>query len=252
MNTYSEKEIKEVNKLLHKMLGASYIDFNVNDKHFRWAGADIIKKNDNSDIKNISEGCTLEFLKEMSDKNYLLLYRFLHFYHPRWIAYNVIKDSGIDDAEFSSNNELMLALTSIIDSISNDVVVSEIAVVSERTEKFYKNNKKRNIGYTKKFKLFLNEYLKEEDVEKIFKDSKVIIKRKKKNIKNIEDFAKYVYKIRSLVVHEAELGGIYPYSIEFDFNKETINNVIFMLRPEEFRRLLWKAILNYLGLKIIY
>lgn len=226
MNTYPENEIKEVNDMLHNILSFDLMKFKVTGCELWFEGENFIGK--------ISKEETLKLLKNTTDKNYLELYRALNFYYSRWIAFNIIKDSNDKYAEFSSNNALMLALTSIIDRLANP-----------------KNEKSDCV---KRFISFLGKYLSEEDIKKIIKNSKVYKKNRLKDVKNLKDFSQYVYDIRSLVVHKAELGGIYPYNINFDFNfeKGKISNTTLMITPEVFRRLLWKAIFNYLDLKIIY
>ena len=107
MNTFPENEIKEVNSLLHKLLGTGIID--VCGEEF---GGEVILtgKKDNK-IYNIEEDQTLNLLKKCSDQIYLKVYKILNFYYPRWISYNAIQKSDDRYKEFSSNNELLIALT---------------------------------------------------------------------------------------------------------------------------------------------
>lgn len=230
INPFSEKEIIEVNNLLHQLLGSDIIEVKIEGRaepeYFE--GEKII-------FKTREE--TLDLMKQISKEAYLDIYRFLHFYHPRWIAYNFIRYSGEYYAEFSANNELLLALTSIIDFIDG----------SKRYKK----------GYTKKFIKFLKRNLSEEDVASLA-DLKIYSIDKSDNgylisINNVGEFGEYLYKLRSLIVHEAELGGIYHYraSFKFDFEKGKIDSVAYMITPEVFRKLLWKAIFKSRGLDII-
>ncbi len=220
--------------MLHKVLGSDWTNLEIQDRKIMFEGERFLgKKTDSDYIKQFDKSETLKLLKKCSNDVYLDIFKFLNFYYPRWIASNVIKESDDKYKEFSSNNELIIALTSIIDRIANP-------------------NKKRS-GYTKRFVNFLKNNLSDEDIRELTKGAKVYKKHKKENIKNIDDLAKYVYKIRSLVVHKAELGGIYPYNVSFDLDldKKKID-ITPMIVPKNFRRLLWKAIFNHLGLKIIY
>ncbi len=261
MNTFPENEIKEINDMLHRVLGNDWTKLKIFGCEIMFEGEAFLGKQiDNDHIKHFDKDKTLDLLKKCSDVVYLNIYRFLNFYYPRWIAFNIIKDSDDEYAEFSSNNELILALTSIIDSISGKVF-KETIIDRLLNKILYR----RNFGYTKKFVFFLNKYLSKNDIKKIFKSSKVHKRKggifKLKNLKNLSDFGKYVYKIRSLIIHEAELGGIYPYNVNFKFKKKEdkinsayseIDSITSMITPKIFRRLLWKAIFNYLGIKIIY
>ncbi|MCK4592784.1 hypothetical protein KAT63_05115 [Candidatus Parcubacteria bacterium] len=248
MNTFIEDEIKEVNEMLHKVLGFDWTNLEIYGSKIMFEGECFLGKKTKSDyIERFDKDETLDLLKNCSDVLFLDIFRFLNFYYPRWIAFNVIKESDDKYAEFSSNNELLIALTSIIDRISNTDKEKNwfIKIIN-------KFRKKKQLGYTRKFVNFLNNNLSNEDIEELIKNAKVYKKHKRKNIKNIDDLAKYIYKIRSLVVHEAELGGIYPHCVSFDFGKKKIENLTPMIVPKNFRRLLWKAIFNHLGLKIIY
>ncbi|MCK4745330.1 macro domain-containing protein [Candidatus Parcubacteria bacterium] len=219
-----------VNKMLHKVLGSDLIKLEFYKPQFRFTGEDFLYKKNR--IDKFEENETLNLLKNCSNDVCLNIYRFLNFYYPRWIAFNVIKDSDDEYKGFSSNNELIIALTSIIDRIAN--------------------LKKEKFGYTKRFINFLETNSTDKDINELIK-SKVYIGQEKKNIKNIDDLASYIYDIRSSVVHRAELGGIYPYNVSFDFNfNKGIHNRTLMINPRNFRKLLWKAIFNHFGLEIIY
>lgn len=236
MNAFPENEIREVNKMLHKLLGLGLTKLKISECETVFTGEGFLgKQTSDNRIKLFSENETLNLLKKCSDDTYLNIFRFLNFYYPRWIAFNIIKESDDKYAEYSSNNELIIALTSIIDRVSKTI-------------------KRKKVGYTKKFITFLKDNLSDKDIAEI-KKAKIYKEGKRKNVENLDDIARYIYKIRSLVVHEAELGGIYPYCVGFDLDitsRSKIKNFTFMITPEVFRRLLWKAIFNYLGLKIIY
>jgi hypothetical protein len=244
MVSFPENEIVKVNEMLHQLLGYDFISVSIGDHHLSFQGEDFLGLPiSDQAVRNLSKEETLQMVKGMSDDKYLKLYRFLNFYYPRWLAYNVIKDSNDEYASFSSNNELLLSITSIVDSIS-PVRENWITRLVGRG----------NQGYTKRFIDFIKNNLSEAEVMKVSTNYKVVKGRKLKNINNLKDFAKYIYKIRSLVVHEAELGGIYPYNTSFTINFEAgkLEDSVAMITPDQFRRLLWKAIFNYLGLKIIY
>ena len=256
MNTFPENEIKEVNEMLHKVLGSDWTNLEIYGSKIIFEGETFLgKKIDSGCVEKFDKSETLSLLKNCSNDVYLDIFRFLNFYYPRWIAFNIIKESDDKYAEFSSNNELIIALTSIIDRVS-DVYSDEekswfIKMFMKITNKFCK---KKQLGYTKRFVNFLENNLSNEEVEELIKNAKVYKKRNRKNIKNINNLARYVYDIRSIVVHRAELGGIYPYNVSFDFNldEKKIDNPTLMITPKVFRKLLWKAIFNHLGLKIIY
>ncbi|MFA6145934.1 MAG: hypothetical protein WC697_01200 [Patescibacteria group bacterium] len=244
MNTFPVNEIKEVNEMLHKLLGFDFLEINFEGTKKLVQGEGFIgklnKKGDSISHYKIEE--TLEMLQKTSNKNYLELYRFLNFYYPRLIAFHVIKDSDDKYSEYSSNNELLIALTSIIDRISD----SEGYINSN-------NLAGEENSYIKKFVNFLKINLSEKDLEVIAKNSKIYKKGKLKEIENLKKFAQYVYKIRSMIVHRAELGGIYPYQVDFQIEENKVDNKItLMITPDKFRRLLWKAILTHLGFKIIF
>lgn len=221
MNTLPTIEINEINDLLHKLLGLNLIK--VLGQEF--IGESILTTNIESSLKS---------LEKMSNDNFIKLYRILHFYYPRWIAYNVIKDSDDKYSDYSSNNELLLALTSIIDWLAN--------------------SKGESMMWKKRFVNFLEINLLQEDIKEIIKDSYVYKNGVLASINNIDELAEYVYKVRSVVVHNADLTGIYPYNVSLEFNSEVtqVEKMSLMIRPEEFRRLLWKAILNSLNLNLIH
>jgi len=248
MNTFPENEIKEVNDMLHKLLGNGWIKLNIYGKEVMLPGENILGRLENSStIKMFEKKETLDLLNKCSDEKYLNIYRFLSFYYPRWIAYRVIKESDDYYSEFSANNELLIALTSIIDRMANKIYKES------RCDKLINILRgKSQVGPTKKFVNFINGNLDKTDTEKMFKGSKIYKKSKRINITNLKKFARYVYNIRSKVVHEAELGGIYPYNVSFKFDGSKIDKMTFMLTPKVFRKLLWKAIFNYLDLRIIY
>lgn len=129
-----------------------------------------------------------------------------------------------------------------------------LSLIKKPSNIFFKKDK---IGCSQKFISFIRKNLSENELKELTKN--YIISRKKgknktKELKTLKRFAEYVYEIRSLIVHNAELGGIYPYPIKFNFNSEKrqVDNVLTMIHPAIFRRLLWKAIFNSLGLNIIY
>ena len=232
MDTFSEDKIIEINKILHEVLGYDCIRLKFYTNLFE--GETFLgKKTDSNRIGQFEKSETLDLLKNCSNDVCSDIYRSLNFYYPRWIASNVIKESDDKYAEFSSNNELIIALTSIIDRIAN--------LDGERS------------GYTKRFASFLEKNLQDEDIKELIK-AKVYKERERKNIKNTDDLAKYVYDIRSMIVHRAELGGIYPYNVSFDLNldEKKIDNLTPMITPKAFRKLLWKAIFKHWDLEIIY
>lgn len=230
MNSFPENEIKEVNRLLHKLLGTGIT--NIKGKSF--IGEQILTERKNNKIYLIKETQTLKLLKKCSDELYLKIYKILNFYYPRWIAYNIIKESDDYYKEFSSSNELLLGLTSIIDWLAN--------------------TKREKKGWTKRFIEFLEKNLSGKEIGKLIKNFYVKDENRDKKLKDLTEFAEYIYKIRSLVVHNAELGGMYPYNVSFDLDSRTneVSNVIFMIKTEDFRKFLWRAIFNSLDLKIIY
>jgi hypothetical protein len=85
----------------------------------------------------------------------------------------------------------------------------------------------------------------------LIKDFYIKDKSGDKKLKDLTEFAKYIYEIRSLVVHDAELGGMYSYNVSFDldFKINKVSNVISMIKPEDFKKFLWKAIFYSLDLK---
>lgn len=261
MNTFPDNEIEEVNEMLHKLLGNSWVDLknfkfkNDDNCMFEGEGFMVIKQGDV--IKRFTKEETFKILKACQDEIYLKVFKFLNFYYPRWIAFNIIKESDDKYSDFSSNNELLIALTSIIDCLSVDIWSKRdylLSLIKKPSNIFFK---KDEIGFSQKFISFIKKNLSKNELEELTKD--YIISRKKgknktKKLKTLKEFAEYIYKIRSLIVHTAELGGIYPDNISFDFNfeKRQVDNVVFMIDPKIFRRLLWKAIFNSLGLNIIY
>jgi len=210
MNTYPEDEIKNTNNLLWKVLGPE--------------GENILSKRETE---------ILGLLKSTTNGIYLKIFQIISFYYPRQIASNAIKESDDHYNESSSNNELLLAITSIIDWLANA------------------RNEKR--GWTKRFINFLERNLEKKEINVLVENFYIKDDDGDRKLKDLKDFARYVYRTRSLVVHNAELHGIYPFNISFDLNLKTnkVSNIIYMIKPEDFRRLLWKAILNSLGLEII-
>lgn len=218
--TYPEKDLIELNELIHKILGCGYIS--VLGRNF--TGEDLF------DLK-INRNKSLEMIKLLTNNDYLNLYKVINFYYPRWIAYNVVKGSNDTNREFSSNNQLLLALTSIIDYLANE-------------------NKEKH-GWTKRFVSFLERNLKKSETNNLINQAKVYRGSKLDKLKDLNDFAKYIYEVRSLVVHDAELGGIYPYNLNLNFLNNGLVDAQLMIRPDVFRRLLWKAILKDFKLNII-
>lgn len=228
MNTFPENEIEKVNTLLHQLLGNLTID--IRGKSF-FGESFLIGRDE-----------TLNLLKQLSEETLVKVFRVLSFYYPRWIAYKAIRESDDHYKEYSSNNELLIALTSIIDWLANE--------------------KNETTDWKKRFIGFLEENLSKKELNKLIKNFYIIKeKSNREKLKDLKEFADHIYKIRSLVVHNAELGGLYPYRVDFDFENTVeiqpglhrIVNVYYMIQPEDFRRLLWKAIFKLLGLgKMIF
>lgn len=293
MNTFPKNEIKKVNNILHKIFGCSFIE--VENCKLIATGEQFI-----SGHNRIYKESTLAILKDCSDEKLFKLYKILNFYYPRWIAYNCIKNINNDYSEDAANNELFLALTSVIDYLNKYKWVKEFKIFfkkyTNKTEidaienikeikkenfkkkdieldtfddladyiyKLHNINKKvkkglfgdfnsnvteffdRKICCTDMFIEFLKNNLDKEEIKKISQNFKVYKKGKTENLKSLADLGNYIYDIRSKVVHEAELEGVYPYYID-------LKNKCSTIPPKDFRELLWKAIFNYLGLKIIY
>lgn len=221
MNTFSNNDIIITNKLLHKLLGLGF-------------GEGILTKKQEDQIFHLTEDETLSLLRQCSDEIYLKVYKILCFYYPKRIAYEAIQKSDDHYKEFSSNNELLIALTSIIDWLAN--------------------LKKDKMGWTERFVGFLKRNLNTEETTTLIRKYYIKEKNGKRiHLNSLEELAKHVYEIRSLVIHTAELGGIYPLATDFDIDTHTqkVGIMYAMLKPEDFRKLLWKAIFNSLGLKII-
>lgn len=230
MVTYPIDEVKEVNQLLNQLLGSGITRIGGSEI----LGEQILTKKEGDKIYLLNQDETLLLLQAISDTNYLYVYRCLNYFFPRWIAYNTILESDDKYKEFASNNELLIALTSIIDMIAN------------------KNNERHD--YTKRFKNFLKMHLSENDVRTLFEKLYYKDKEgKRSRFGSIEAMADYLYEVRSYIVHRAELGGVYPYNIDINMDRETstVSDVIYMVQPKEFRRLLWKAIFNNFDLLII-
>ncbi len=212
MNDIAERQIIELNNLLHKLLGLE--------------GEDILARR--------APELTLDYFRNSSKENIKKIYQILHFYYPSWIAYNTILKSDDKYNEYSSNNELLLALTSIIDWLANPL------------------NEKTN--YKKRFISYLEQNLSKEELNALLKDSHIIkTDGKTEKLSSLKAFAQYIYEVRSVIVHRAELGGMYPYNFDFhiDRNAGKIINKKVTINPKDFRRFLWKAIFHSLSLEII-
>lgn len=217
---YPIKELRDLSDKIYQILGCG--NFLVLDKIF--VGEDFIDWETTRDK-------LLILIKSLKNDDYLKLYKVINFYYPRWIAYNVIKYSDDTNREFSSNNQLLLALTSIIDYLANE-------------------NKEKH-GWTKRFVSFLERNLKKSEINNLINQAKIYRGSKLDELKDLNNFAKYIYEVRSLVVHDAELGGIYPYNLNLNFLNNGLVDAQSMIRPDVFRRLLWKAILKDFKLNII-
>lgn len=228
MNIFPDKEIQELNDLLWKTLGP-----------------------EGEDIFRVKEKESLELLHNLDKKVYLKLYKILNFYYPRLVASRVI--DGLNDYrynEFASDNEVIIGLTSIIDWLNTERI-NEKRVLKRILDHFNPNKEK---GYTQKFAEFLDKYLDKTEVESLLENNFIKDKKgKTKKLKSIKDLAKYIYKIRSLVVHNAELGGMWPYNVSFDISPSNmqISNVCYIIEPRIFRRLLWKAIAKSIGIDLV-
>ncbi len=218
--TYPEKDLTELNELIHKILGCGCIS--VLGKNF--TGEDFFDLEINRDK-------SLEMIKLLTNNDYLNLYKIINFYYSRWIAYSLIKEGNDTNSEFSSNNQLLLALTSIIDYLAN------------------KNKEKH--GWTKRFVSFLERNLEKSEINSVINQAKIYRGSKPDKLKDLNDFANYIYEVRSLVVHNAELGGIYPHNLNLEFLNNGLVEAQLMIQPDIFRRLLWKAILKDFKLYII-
>lgn len=120
MNTFPDNEIEEVNEMLHKLLGNNLVDLKIYGSRIMFQGEGFMgikwfTEEEIPAIKCFTKEETFNKLKACSDEIYLKVFRFLNFYYPRWIAFNIIKESDDKYSDFSSNNELLIALTSIID-----------------------------------------------------------------------------------------------------------------------------------------
>lgn len=220
MNAYSEKLINETNELLQNLLGIT--------------GEGILTFKRKNAVYVLGSVETFELLKNCSDDIFAKVYQILHFYYPRWIAYNAIQKSDDRYKDFSSNNELLLALTSIIDWIANI--------------------KKEKQDFKKRFISFLEKNLSKKDLNKLINNFYIAKEKgKKRKLKSLKEFAEHIYKVRSLIVHNAELGGLYPFQTDFNLNfkKGKVDKVYYMITPKDFRLFLWKAIFNSLDLKVI-
>lgn|GEM_PF-5488314 len=111
MKNLSDEDILELNGLLHKLLGIEGIEFCGKEI----IGEDFLAEKRGSDYFTLNKQKTLETLKKGSSDILLKLYRILHFYYPRWIAYSAIHQSDDKYKDYSANNQLLFGLTSIID-----------------------------------------------------------------------------------------------------------------------------------------
>lgn len=223
MATFPKEEIKEVNNLLHKLIGQDFIEENQGEGF-------LYRKIDEKRLQSFSPEETLAEINKLDDEKFKELYRIVNFYHARWMAYLAIKESNVEYAEFASANELLLALTSIID----------------RLAKRRRSTSNRKRAFVK----FISNNLDEEEIEELIRGAKVMKKGREHELASLNEFARYIYEVRSIVVHEAELTGMYPYGFKFDFENFGAGASM-MIRPEIFRKYLWKAILSSLGLNLI-
>lgn len=240
MVTFPEEDIKTVNQLLHRLIGQDFIEDTQGETF-------LLRRVDDTVLEHISPQESLRQIKNLDDERFKELYRIVNFYHARWLAYIAIKDSDVEYAVFASDNELLLALTSIIDRLAN-------------------KEKHRN-GWTRRFVEFISTNLSPSDIRDLIDGPKVIQNGEEKgigdldfgrssaNLSDLEKFSKYVYEVRSIVVHNAELTGMHPWAFNFHFNVDSdggwTTNSVQMIRPELFRKYLWKAILKSLGLDLI-
>jgi len=222
MNTSPEREIVNLNKLLHKILGYDRVEI---------YGKSIWGER----ILSAGEEETLQLLKGCSDQTLPKVYQILSFYYPRWIAYNAIQQSDDRYKDLSSNNELLIALTSIIDWLAN----------TENKETRWKD----------RFVCFIEQNLLKSEINHVLDNFNITNKEGIKGMLgkgNLKGLARHIYKIRSRVVHYAELGSLYPYQALFDIDPENEVPILYpMASAQDFRKLLWKAIFHSLDLEII-
>lgn len=218
---------EEVNEKLHQMIGQELLGEELGE------GFLVKLSPDGKYYYPISKEESLIEINKLDDDNFKNLYQVIQFYYPRRIAYLAIQknDAKYSYAEFASDNELLLALTSIIDWLYA--------------------SKKIKGGYSKKFATFLTNNLSEDDIRPMIENCKVVRQGNEHELTCLDKFAEYVYEVRSWIVHNAELTGMYPYSLKIDFEIGTPTTAIGIIAPREFRRLLWKAVLNHFGLKFI-
>jgi len=223
MNTDTYKEIEKVNDILQDLLGIT--------------GENILTTQKGNSIYILGPSETLDVLKNCSceaKETFDKVRKILYFYYPRWIAYNAIQKSNDHYKDFSSNNELLIALTSIIDWLANP------------------NNVRGD--YTKRLKCFLTKNLDEKEINELINNFYVVKQQgNKETLKSLEELGEYIYEVRSWIIHKAELHGFYPFYADFDIDSETgeVKPPYYMITPKDFREILWKAIFNSLGLKII-
>ncbi len=186
------------------------------------------------DILKVKEKDSLELLKNLNKEIYLKLYKILNFYYPRLVASILIAElKGYRYNEFAANNELIIGLTSIIDWLANP------------------NHEKH--GWTRRFIEFLENHLNNKEIKSLIRRFVKDKKGKLKKLESIKELAEYIYNIRSLVVHNAELGGMWPYNISFNLSSANmkISNVCYVIEPRVFRKLLWKAITKSVGIDVV-
>jgi hypothetical protein len=186
--------------------------------------------------------------------------RILLFYEPGFIAAAAIERSDCFHAEIAADNERLVALTSIVDFLANQEGLSRTA---QRVTAWYSRCAKwlaERIcgplsfgGAGKGFAAFLRKYLTDNDFA-LVRDKHVL--RRKGNPKRLErfgDITTFLYTVRSLVVHGAELGGIWPSDQQLTMDPTTgrLQRGVTTVPPRDFRLLLWRAILRSFGLDIV-
>jgi len=241
-----EKLIQEINKLLHQLLGVGIIKVNFLDNEFREFPGDEI-------LDFASPQDTIDLFKSCNEKNLKLLYRIFYFYYPRWLSYKCIQlDDSYDYKYYAADNELLLALTSIVDYLANDNFENKYCLKCGRPEN----------GFLNKFVNFIKKNLSEVDIRIIINSGYILKNGKRQLLNSVEDFSKYIYDVRSRIVHKIELQGMYLFNIDWDddidwkrleqhndFKEE--KKIYQMIQPEDFRKYIWKAIFNHFGLQII-
>jgi len=221
---------KEANELLHNILGYGNIKINffLDNNPYTFIGDQILIGNKRK---------TLNLLKRVKEEKLNKLLNVLNFYRPRWIAYSSINlDEKYYYNEYAADNELLLGITSIIEHLSEN-----------KSKKCCSKCGKYIKGPVKQFQLFLKKNLSETEIRKTIQMTFIYKNGKRTKLKSLKDFSNYIYNLRSAIIHKMELKGIYPFNIDFDDWDN--NNVYPMIQPKQFRKFLWKAILNHFNLK---